>query len=76
MFLYFPIKQQLYQEDLGNYVAYGIAAWRIPSLHPSPCAFISDVTLDRRAAVDLCCRCTLGQLDPKQLEDVVEDFIL
>ena len=76
MFLYFPVKQQLYQEDLGNYVTYGIAAWRISSLHTSACAFISDVTLNHRAAVDLCRRCTLGQLDPKQLEDVVEDFIL
>lgn len=76
MFLYFPVKQQLYQEDLGNYVTYGIAAWRIFSLHPSPCAFISDVTPDRRAVVHLCWQCTVGQLYPRQLKDVIEDFIL
>lgn len=76
MFLYLPVKQQLYQEDLGNYTSYGIAAWKLPTLHPSPCIFISDVTQDQRAAVYLCRQCTVGQLDPRQLENVVEDFIL
>lgn len=76
MFLYLPVKQQLYQEDLGNYISYGIAAWKLPTLTRSPCIFIPDVTPDHRAAVHLCRRCTVGQLDPRQLEDVVEDFIL
>lgn len=76
MFLYLPVKQQLYQEDLGNYISYGIAAWRFPALRLSPCIFISDVTLNRRVVVRLCRQCTVGQLDPRQLEDVVEDFIL
>ena len=76
MFLYLPVKQQLYQEDLGKYISYGIAAWKLPTLRPAPCIFISDVTPDRRAAVHLCRQCTVGQLDPRQLKDVVEDFIL
>lgn len=75
MFLYLPIKQQLYQEDLGNYTSYGIAAWELPAMQRTPCVFIPDVTQDRKAAEHLSVQCTVGQLDPKQLEDVVEDFL-
>lgn len=75
MFLYLPIKQQLYQEDLGNYTSYGIAAWELPTMHRKPCTFVPDVTPNRRDIVRLSWQCTVGQLDPTQLEDVVEDFI-
>ncbi len=75
MFLYLPVKQQLYQEDLGIYTSYGIAAWELPTMHRAPCIFVPDVTPDRRAAVLLSRQCTVGQLDPKQLKDVIEDFI-
>lgn len=37
--------------------------------------FVPDVTQDRKAAKHLSVQCTVGQLDPKQLEDVVEDFL-
>lgn len=75
MFLYLPVKQQLYQEDLGIYTSYGIAAWELPAMHHTPCIFVPDVTPNRRDATRLSWQCTVGQLDPKQLEDVVEDFI-
>lgn len=75
MFLYLPVKQQLYQEDLGNYTSYGIAAWELPAMHHTPCIFVPDVTPNRRDATRLSWQCTVGQLDPTQLEDVVEDFI-
>lgn len=75
MILYLPVKQQLYQEDLGNYTSYGIAAWELPTMQRTPCIFIPDVTQDRKAAKHLSWQCTVGQLDPKQLEDVVEDFL-
>ena len=75
MFLYLPVKQQLYQEDSGNYISYGIAAWELPAMHHTPCIFVPDVTPNRRDATRLSWQCTVGQLDPTQLEDVVEDFI-
>ena len=75
MFLYLPVRQQLYQEDLGNYTSYGIAAWELPTMHHSPCILVPDVTPNRRDAVRLSWQRTVGQLDPKQLEDVVEDFL-
>lgn len=73
--LYLPVKQQLYQDDLGDYRSFGIAAWKIPRLSQKPLVFIPDVTPDRKLAFSLCWRCTLGQLEPNQLIDVVEDSI-
>ena len=75
MVLYLPVKQQLYKDDLGDYLSFGIAAWNFPPLQRKPCVFIPDVTPDRKLAVRLAWRCTVGQLDPKQLIDVVEDSI-
>lgn len=73
--LYLPVKQQLYQEDLGDYQSFGIAAWNFPQLNRKPIVFIPDVTPDRKLAGSLCWHCTWGQLAPKQLIDVVEDSI-
>ena len=75
MVLYLPVKEQLHQAELGDYISYGIAAWKLPALTRKPCAFVSDVSLDKKQAARLSWRCTVGQLDPRQLMDVVEDFI-
>ena len=64
MVLYLAIKQRLYHADIGSYTAYGL-----------PAVFIPDVTTDRREARHLARLCTVGQLDPNQLCDVVEDAI-
>ena len=48
MVLYLPVKEQLHQDELGDYISYGIAAWKLPALTRKPCAFVSDVTLDKK----------------------------
>ena len=50
MVLYLPVKEQLHQDELGDYISYGIAAWKLPALTRKPCAFVSDVTLDKKQA--------------------------
>lgn len=75
MVLYLAIKQRLSHADIGSYTAYGLAAWEIPPLRRKPAVFIPDVTTDRREARHLARLCTVGQLDPNQLCDVVEDAI-
>ena len=62
MVLYLAIKQRLYHADIGP-------------LRRKPAVFIPDVTTDRREARHLARLCTVGQLDPNQLCDVVEDAI-
>lgn len=74
MYLYLSKRQRLYHKEIGVYSAFGIGAWRIPSVRPAV-AFLPDVSTDGRAVFRLALRCTLGQLDPRQLMDVVEDFL-
>lgn len=75
MVLYLPVKQQLYQDDLGCYQSFGIAAWNVFPPCQKPFLFIPDIALDRSMVCRLCWRCTLGQLAPNQLMDVVEDTL-
>lgn len=44
MFLYLPVKLQLYQEDLGNYTYYGIVAWKLPTMYRTLCILFSGKT--------------------------------
>lgn len=73
MYLYLSKRQRLYRKEIGLYSTFGIGVWRIPSVRPA--AFLPDVSTDGRAVFRLALRCTLGQLDPRQLMDVVEDFL-
>lgn len=74
MILYLPIRQHLLHPDIGCYVTYGIVAFLVLSRGRSSC-FISDVSVSFAEVATLALRCTVGQLDPAQLEDVVEDFL-
>lgn len=74
MILYLPVRQHLFHPDIGNYTSYGIVAIPILNCGQSSC-FVSDVSVSFAKVAALALRCTVGQLDPTQLEDVVEDFL-
>lgn len=74
MILYLPVKQHLFRPDIGSYFSYGIAAVQLLRCSHNSC-FMSDVSVSFTKAAALALRCTVGQLDPAQLEDVVEDFL-
>ena len=71
MYRYVSFKEILYSEELGYYTAFGICAY----LYSTPIARISDVSLDAKAAQDLAYLLTAEQLDPIQLDDVIEDYL-
>ena len=75
MYLYWMKKQALFHPDIGHYNSYGIGAWTLPP-HIKEAAFIPDVSTQMSAVLHLAVKCTLAQLDPEQLLDVVEDFLL
>lgn len=75
MTLYFAIKQKLFASDIGHYTSYGIMAMRVRLRGWKCIAFIPDVSASMSKAVVLAMCCTVGQLDPAQLLDVVEDFL-
>lgn len=74
MYLYWVKKQRLFDPDLGEYISFGIGVWDLRT-GAKPLIFISDVSTDGKAVLNLAIRCTLGRLEPCHLIDVVEDFL-
>ena len=70
-FVYLPIKEILFTQELGQYCTYGIEVLERGVLHSK----ISDISTDKNFVADLARRCTLGQLDPIHLLDVIEDLL-
>lgn len=75
MYLYIPVKQNLSNSDIGNYISYGIRCIEIKTGQAKQSAFISDISVDFSFAAELALKCTLGQLSPCHLADIVEDEI-
>ena len=73
--VYLPRKQKLYRRDLGRYQSYGIAAYRISVGKIHTVAFVEDVSVQWRTVWKLSLMGSFGKLDPRQLRDVVEDWI-
>ncbi len=68
MFRYVPIQEELHTSDLGQYRSYGICAL---NENHERVAFISDVSTDPKVAAQIAALCTVGQLAPEQLRDVI-----
>ncbi|MCD8238853.1 MAG: DUF6514 family protein [Clostridiales bacterium] len=75
MYLYILSKENLHNSYIGNYISYGIECIEIKAGQAKQAAFISDVSVNFCFAADLALKCTLGQLSPCHLADVVEDEI-
>ncbi|MCD8238025.1 MAG: DUF6514 family protein [Clostridiales bacterium] len=75
MYLYIPIKESLRNSYIGKYTSYGIECIEIKAGQANQTAFISDISVDFDFTADLALKCTLGQLSPCHLADVVEDEI-
>ena len=70
-YIYLPLTQHLYTEELGDYVSYGISVTK----NGEKIYEVGDVTTDLDALSALCERCTLLRLDPIHLDDVIYDFL-
>ena len=72
MFRYVPIQESLNTAELGEYRSYGIGA--LNERH-EVVTFVSDVSTDPKTVAQIAALCTVGQLDPGQLKDVVLNTI-
>lgn len=72
MFQYVPFEESLQSDELGSYISFGIKA--VDSSNRITTS-VSDVSTDEAFVADLCNRCTLQQLNPIHLLDVIEDNI-
>ena len=69
--IYIPVKEALYSQELGYYCSFGIEVIEqgLPRLK------VTDISTDGDFVAELAQRCTVGQLDPIHLYDVIEDSL-
>ena len=75
MFRYTLRKENLFNPDVGCYISFGIAAFEETDSGWVRCAFVSDVSTDDKAVLELVQRCNEQQLFPIHLLDVIVDFL-
>ena len=68
---YVPVQETLKSEELGTYVTYSLSVRTIEE----EIAFVSDVSTDYEEIEQLAALCTIKELDPIHLEDVIQDFL-
>ena len=76
MYLYIPVPKKLYISDCRRYMTVGICVLHIP---PKKCCvpvYFPDISSSFTDVSLLALHCTLGQLRPYQLKDVVKDFLV
>lgn len=71
-YAYIPVQETLTSDELGTYVTYGISVRAVDE----EIAFVSDVSTEFEEIRHLTDVCTAEQLDPEQLSDVLEDFLV
>lgn len=72
MFRYVVVQEDLFSPELGCYRSYGIGAMNGKGERVT---FVSDVSPDPKFAAEIAALCTVGQLDPEQLRDVILNMI-
>lgn len=68
---YYVVKEELYSDHEGGYTAYGIAVQYKHTVYTT----VSDISTDIKKVQTLADYCNRLQLYPKQLREVVEDFL-
>lgn len=73
---YRAIKELHYQQDIGEYISWGIKGYRFSDEIPETASiYISDIFLDENEAVDFANQCTEMMLSLTHLTDVVDDYL-
>ena len=75
MFLYLPVKEELYAPELGRYCSFGLTVLWVTETRIEKVASISDISTLETTVFLLACRCTRLQLYPAHLKDIVEDAL-
>lgn len=75
MIQYRPVKESHYHEELGQYTAFGICAYRIGRSETEALVRVSDVFLSAHDAECFADRCNRLSLDPIHLLDVIADTL-
>ena len=71
-YCYIPVQETLTSEELGTYTTFSLSV----RTTEEEIAFVSDISTDFEEVRHLAELCTEKQLDPEQLPDVLEDFLV
>ena len=66
-----PVQETLTSDELGTYVTYSVSVRTVEE----EVAFVRDVSTDYEEIRQLTELCTDKELDPGQINDVIEDFL-
>ena len=69
---YLPFREELYSDDIGKYVSYGI---RVLNSQGHIIESVSDVSVDKDFVTELCYLWTRHQLSPIHIRDVLDDIL-
>ncbi len=75
MLWYKAVKEYAKTSELGCYVTYGLAVYRVSIRGIRRCLYVSDVSLDGRLVRQLARDCTKGQVSLIHVYDVIVDRI-
>lgn len=73
-FLYLPVEQTLFTEELGAYRSFGLHVLRDFDGSNQEITFFQDVSTDRALIEQLSVLLNKLQLDPIHIRDIIEDF--
>lgn len=68
---YIPIRETLSSDELGTYITYSLSVRTLEE----EITFVSDVTTDFEEIERLADLCTLKELDPIHLKEIIQDFL-
>lgn len=73
-FLYLPVEQTLFTEELGSYRSFGLRILQDLGGSNQEIMFLQDVSPDRASIEHLSGLLNELQLDPIHIGDIIEDF--
>lgn len=78
MFVYRCVAERLNRPEMGNYDTFGIVADEVieGKTMGRVLAAVEDVSVDSAFVEQLARKCTELQLEPSQLQDVIEDALI
>lgn len=76
MVQYRAIKERHYQQDIGEYITWGIKGYRcIDEIPEKASVYIPDIFSNEEEAVNFAALCTDMELSLIHLSDVVDDYL-
>lgn len=75
MYYYHCVKEERHLPEVGRYTTFGITALSHTKGRWRKLFYVADVSLDHSMVQELARKCTVLQLSPCHLMDVVEDAI-